>query len=196
MSHILLYGGSFSPPTKGHQKFAKGLSNSLTELGYDELWILPCYASFTGKTLANPKHRSQMCELAFGHLPNTKVCNFEIINKLHMESADVAELIIKSHKDTTFGFAIGVDSANTFHEWNGHEKLAEMMNFIVVERKGYESVKNAWYHHLPHRFISLNIPEVSSTAYRKYKKEGNVIEMRKILSDDVFEYIEKNHLFI
>src|SRR3990167_1143909 len=165
---VILYGGSFSPPTISHIAYAKSISSQLTKLGYDELWILPCFISFTGKKIYDPEHRVNMCKLAFIDIQNIKICDFEIKNKLEIESISIVKEIITAYPDIIFGFTLGIDSANTFTQWSGHKELSKLMEFIVVTRKGYDIIDDAWYNNAPHKLIYLDIPDISSTLFRNY----------------------------
>lgn len=188
---ILLYGGSFSPPTIGHRKFAEVLVRLISErkLPYDQLWIMPCYANFTGKTLEEPQHRMAMCELAFGGLKHTRICDFEIENQLCVQTIGVIRALKDRYPQYKFGFAMGADSAASFHTWDGHEELKELLSFVILSRKGYKKVQweGSYY-------ISCDLPRVSSTEFRECWKNKD-IKVHNIVSDDVYKYIVEQGLF-
>lgn len=63
-SRILLYGGSFDPPHKGHIEIARFIWENRDKLGLDEVWLLPCGAQ-EGKPLLSPfSLRVRMTQLA------------------------------------------------------------------------------------------------------------------------------------
>lgn len=192
---VLLYGGSFSPPTIGHITMAKKLSTMLDDLGYDEIWVMPCYASFTGKILVDSEHRLNMCKLAFKNIKSTKISDFEIRNKLNMETIDVVKKLIETYPDIKFGFVFGLDCISSFYEWTGHDELTRLCNFVIVNRKGYIDSKS-WYHDPPHKFIDIDIPEVSSTEFRKFKKLNDDTKIKQIIENDIYCYIIDNQLYL
>lgn len=132
---IGILGGAFDPITRGHIDVAKHVLNS--EVGIDEVWILPCYESMTKKQLKNSYHRLQMCQLAIKNEPNynIKICDFEIKNKLCCPTYDIILKFYESFdKENTYYFIIGMDNAIKIKSWENYQKLLEIMSFIVVSR--------------------------------------------------------------
>ena len=70
--NIGILGGSFDPITCGHIDLAKYVLNS--QYNIDQIWLLPCYKSLTGKKLQDSIHRLNMCELAIQNEPTYRGC--------------------------------------------------------------------------------------------------------------------------
>jgi len=192
---VLLYGGSFSPPTIGHSAIVKKLSTMIHDFGYDQLWVMPCFANFTGKKLVSPEHRLNMCKLAFEHINNVEVSDFEIRNQLNIQTIGVVNKLIETYPDTKFGFVFGSDCIGSFHDWDGHDQLIKLCDFVIINRKGYILHGDTWYQNPPHRFIDIDIPEVSSTKFRECRKSKDDEQVKQIIENNIYCYINDNELY-
>lgn len=201
---VLLFGGAFSPPTLVHIMCAKFLSRKLKELEYDQLWILPCYKSISGKKLVDSEHRLNMCKIAFSDIPNTIVCSSEITNKLE---TDVVKKFFEMHTETSFGFAIGMDTAHYLFEFQSNSDLLNSpLEFIVMDRNDYSNElfreeinkyciqqKRSVPKYIEHTGM---FPAMSSSQFRKYMAEKDETSAKEIVSDWVWKYVKDNILYI
>jgi len=211
---IALFGGAFDPITIGHIEVAKLVLD--TSKTFDEVWFMPCYQHMYNKEMAAAKHRLQMCNLAIEDA-RMKVFDFEIKHKLAGETYHtVKQLLGTDFAKHTYDFSmiIGMDNANTFHQWVNFEDLERMLRFVVVPRKGEtrdESVD--WYLHRPHIYLSPDnsIPQISSSKIREWLQTfyinalhggrqdeyHHVVDLlEKNLSLKVFDYIRSCELYV
>ena len=200
---VAIYGGAFNPITTGHIQVCKFLLNTTKE--FDEVWIMPAYHHMYGKEMVAPEHRLKMCELAAQADKRIKIFPFEIDNKLQGETY----YFVKKLKEETlneqynFSIVIGLDNANTFDHWVNYELLERLIRFVVIPRKGYKPIENAWYFKEPHIYLQEDPEgiEVSSSEVRgllgmsEFNAEDHKHLMTKICPE-VFEYIIKNKLYI
>ena len=72
-----IYGGTFSPPHKGHVEAAEAFSR---EMKLDKLLIIPTFVPPHKTTAddATPEQRLEMCRLAFSHIKNAEISDMEI----------------------------------------------------------------------------------------------------------------------
>lgn len=201
---VALYGGAFNPITKGHIQVAQFILN----IGeFDEVWLVPTYKHMYNKQMVSPEHRINMCNIASKIDGRIKIFDYEIKNELSGESYYlIKRLKLEEELNKCFNFSlvIGLDNANTFDKWVNYQELERMIRMVVVPRKGYKSIDNAWYFKEPHIFLSDNdsIMEVSSTEVRnrleKYYKEPNIESiphLLDIIDPMVFKYIIDNNLY-
>ena len=186
-----LFGGAFDPITCSHIKVAKECLKVV-----DEVWFLPCYKSYYDKKMSSPKDRIDMINLTLNNVKEKtlKLCDFEIKNKLVLQSYDMVKLFYEkfSNPNIKFYFIIGMDNANKIHTWDNFDDLTKMISFIVVGRSGYDGDDLInWYLKEPHIFIDTKF-EGSSTAIRNAIKAGI---KSKYVDDQVYEYIKLNRLY-
>lgn len=101
---IGIYGGSFDPVHNGHINAAKTF---MKELSLDKIIIVPAYCSPFKKGLAvtPSQHRLNMCNIAFGALPDFEVSNIEILREDEGYMSDtIAEIREIYPKDELFCF--------------------------------------------------------------------------------------------
>lgn len=207
---VAIYGTAANPIHLGHLQVAQFVLNTSGE--FDEVWILPAFKHMYHKNMVSPEHRLEMCKLAVEVDKRIKVFDYEIKNQLAGETYNLFKRL-KEEKELTekyqFSMIIGLDNANTFDKWVNFEELERMVRFVVVPRAGIERNNSDWYLKPPHIFLNnenTGIIDTSSTEIRKLlKKWKNSTDDEKIkinsqleylLGINVFEYIQKNNLYM
>lgn len=189
---IAYYGGSFDPITNGHIS----LCNYLIEQKIvDEVWIVPCHASYYGKKYADDVHRIEMCNITVtaNNNPQIKVCTVEIDNKLTGESFDIMSDLIKKYSDHQLHFVIGFDNAVKIVTWTNWDKLVSLLPFIIFPRKGYGIASNLWFLEKPHIFMKdYDANEISSSQFKLDIVKHKTCE---IVHKLVLDYIFINKLY-
>ena len=196
---IAILGGSFNPIHIAHIQLAQFVLNASGE--FDEVWLMPNFASLTGKELISAEHRLEMCRMAVKVDNRIKVFDYEIRNKLQGETY----YFFKKLKEETelnekyqFAMIIGLDNANSFDKWINYEELERMSRFIVVPRPGVTRNPDVdWYLQKPHIFLNKesSIMDVSSTLVR-IALINNSSDVMKYLDKDVHKYIIENKLYV
>lgn len=202
---IALMGGAFNPPTVGHLKVAQLVLN-IGKL-YDEVWLMPCFSHMHNKKMASVQHRLKMCELMASTDRRIRVFDFECANELGGETYQTVKKLLESDlaKENDFSMIIGMDNANTFHNWVNYKELEKLIPFVIVPRKG-EPIKLdvTWYRNAPHVFLKPDannqIPNISSTDIRAHRRDSFNDEcspfLKKYLTPEVLEYIMENGLYL
>lgn len=180
--HILIYGGSFNPPTKAHVAVVEAL---IANVVYDEIWVSPSYNHPYGKEMAGYDLRFHLCELAFGHLAESRVYvrAIEDVPAARTGAATLSSMYdclrrLKSVSDDEYSFVIGYDQALDISasKWVCSAELVDQFQAIVVPRGDDEVsavrvpwVFNRYTDHLDN-VVLPPLPEelrnVSSTAAR------------------------------
>ena len=71
--NILIYGGSFSPPTIAHQFIIESVSSLNC---FDQIWVMPCRDRVDKKPSSSEKDRLKMIEIMIAKCFNrSKVCS-------------------------------------------------------------------------------------------------------------------------
>lgn len=185
MLKIGILGGAFDPIHEGHIEVAQRVLNKGL---VDEVWFMPCFASMFGKKMTPALHRLKMVELAVETHPHMKAYDFEIRTKAENDTYTIMQQIKEELKDNDLYFIIGQDNANKIEFWGHSEQIMKEEKFIVIPRRGYPLIDNAWFYKPPHLFlkgIELRKP-ISSTLVRNTLLRG----VKPIdLNTQVYEYI-------
>ena len=176
---VAILGGAFNPITIGHIQAAQFILNTSKE--FDEVWIMPAYNHMNGKEMVSSEHRLEICKLAAKVDARIKIFDYEIRNQFSGDTYHtISKLILEEELNERYNFSlvIGLDNANTCQNWAGFDEVERMIRMVIVPRKGYEPISNAWYFKAPHIYLSAEstIIESSSTQVRdllKQRKQAN-----------------------
>lgn len=158
---VAIFGGSFDPPHKGHQRIVE---KAIEVLDIDKLIVVPAYLNpFKTSSLANAEQRLKWSHLLFDEIPNVIVDDYEIKEG----KSTTTEQSVK-HFNITYDvkyLIIGSDNLSTLTKWHQFQWLNSHISWVIVTRKGHplkvEGLKK-------YTTITLDA-EVSSTDIREYK---------------------------
>ena len=179
---IAVYGGSFNPPTKAHAAVVEAL---IAHGVYDEIWVSPSYSHPYGKEMAEYDLRFHLCELAFGHLAESRVRVRAIEDVPAARAGFVTPSSmygclshLKSISNDEYSFVIGYDQALDISasKWICSAELVEQFQALVVPRGDDEVsvIRVPWvFNHYTGHLANVVLPplpeelrNVSSTAAR------------------------------
>ncbi len=166
-----IYGGTFSPPHKGHIEAAEAF---VREIGLDKLLIIPTFIPpHKAAEEASPEDRLNMCRIAFSNIPNTEISDMEI--KRGGKSYTYLTLEELKDDDTELFFLCGTDMILTFDLWKRYEYIFSLATICYARRENDKE-------------ISLKIEE----KIEQYKKLGaNILEIKhevtEVSSTDIRE---------
>ncbi len=186
--NITLFGTSADPPTAGHQKIIKWLSE-------DSDWVAVWAADNPFKSQQTPlPHRAAMLQLLIRDIENPRDNisleqdlsswrTFETVEKAKLRWGDNAE----------YTLVIGSDLLHQLPRWYHVEELLKQVRLLVIPRPGYvindsslEEIKQLGG---KIAIASLTGLDVSSTAFRKQKDP-------ETLTPPVIAYIYREHLYV
>ena len=157
--NIAIFGGSFDPIHIGHEK----IINELSRIDYiHKLIVVPTYLNpFKKKYHINPESRFEILNQMYDINENILISDFEVKRKEATPSIITVEHFKKNFKPKKIFLIIGSDNLKTLHLWNQFNKLNKLVEFIVINRDGYE-VKNDII-----QFITIDINiNISSSELR------------------------------
>lgn len=135
---LLIYGGGFDPPHRGHLAV---FQMAWRKLKPDQGLIIPSFISPNkpeGHT-AGADHRMAMAELCFAKLENVEVSSLEIERGGSSYTVDtLLQLTEKFGSDAEFSLLLGADNLLTLKSWKDWEKLLKLCRFAVIPRAGCE----------------------------------------------------------
>ncbi len=196
---IGIFGGSFSPPHRGHLGAAKAF---LEEIDLDALFVIPAGIP-PHKTLkgdATSDQRVEMCRLTFGDLPKTEVLTMEIDRGGKSYTADTLRAL--SSPESDLFLLVGTDMFLTLDSWYCPEEIFSLATVALMRREGDENLseqitkKKRLYEekfeaHI--RFLKAPFLVISSEFIRSSIRNGEKIAAHVVPS--VEEYINRWQLY-
>ncbi len=138
---IVIYGGSFNPPHRGHIEAAYAVQERLKP---DKMLIIPASIP-PHKSLADGSpdaaERLELTRLAFADIPDAEVSDIEINREGKSYSADTLEQLMQLYPDAEFTFAMGSDMLLSFEQWYRFRFLLENMTLGVFCRSEGEDAR-------------------------------------------------------
>lgn len=184
---IIVFGGSFNPPTKAHVHIIKHL---LSLFEASKVIVVPVGDDYRKPELIAFEKRLEMLKIALDHMPNVFISSIES-NRGYQGTLRTLDDLSKEYED--IHFVIGSDNLRELDTWINYKELLARYPFIVMNRKGYmtEDDANELYKDLPHRFIFVDFNNISaSSTIRK-----NVRKNSHLLDPKVYQYIIDQKLY-
>ena len=195
---IGIYGGSFSPPHRGHISAVRGFSETVKP---DKLLIIPTYEP-PHKVLADgvsALDRLAMCRLAFTDIPHVEVSDLEILREGKSYTSDTLRALTAPNRK--LAFLIGTDMMLTLDAWHEPEVIFSLADLYCVRRESDADMtlaiarQDETYNENVGRTVRIletPIQEVSSTEIRESLSRG---ETPEYLTSEVFAYIRERGLY-
>ena len=202
MDKLLLYGGTFSPPHKGHINALRCAINAIKpDITFVEPTFIPPHKSVDEND--SPEHRLNMCRLAFEEFneygKTLFVDNWEILQGKKSFTLHTLE-----HFSTNFEITllIGTDMLMTFQDWHKPENICKLCKIAFMRREYIDSEKedkiqqqiNFLENKYDAKIFTIEMPalEISSTKIRDQLKQGIKPEF---IQNNVYKYIKKHNLY-
>jgi nicotinate-nucleotide adenylyltransferase len=180
---IVVYGGSFNPPTIGHAAVAKACFAYAQSIAAD-FWILPSGPRPDKQISTDPTLRLVSAMLA--DIPDGNkivVETFEMNKPGLTETYVTKKYVTKAYPDHDFTWVYGIDSVLTMNEWEGGSDIWHNDKLLVVNRPGYELDVLP-----PHAtMLSVEATNVSSTMLRERIKNNESYD--DLVSDSVYKVL-------
>lgn len=174
---LLVYGGSFNPPTLAHAEIASELMKKYK----CELLFVPVGDNYGKSGLISFEHRYNMVDII------AKKINAQISDIENNEEYLGTYHLLKTFKRDDVYFIMGADNLMSLNEWFNVDELVAEFKFIIVTRDNIKIDFNEFKH--PENFELYNTKlDVSSSLYRNEK-------CTHILDADVLKYIDDNKLY-
>lgn len=204
--NIGFFGGTFSPPHKGHLHSAKMF---LKECELDKLIIIPAKVSpfkTASQKTAEDFHRLNMTKLCFEGLCDEKfdfeVSDYEIAKDETSYTYLTVKHLLSQYPCCHLFMYVGCDMFLTLEKWKNyreifkecsiytHSRNKNELNLMNEQKNRYEKLYDARI------IISQDKPLcVSSTEIRNLLSQNNTETLKNLLTDEVFRYIMENRLY-
>ena len=181
---IALFGTSADPPTIGHEKILKELSD-----------IYSCVITYASdnpkkKHKENISFRNLLLKSLIKDINNPKIIfNQKISSQWAIESIEECKKIYDFSK---IDFVIGSDLITEIFSWKNFDKIIHAVKLLIIKREGYpiepKTLKMLKTNKVIFEISSLNIPNISSSMVRL---NNNYSYLPKSLID----IVKKNNLY-
>lgn len=135
---IGIYGGSFSPPHKGHREAARRFFRAA---GLDRLLVIPAFAAPNkhGVSTASPLHRLEMAKIAFSGMEfPCEVSSMEIERGGVSYTVDTLEKLARP--DRKLFLLCGSDMLLDFENWHCYRDILRLAELYCVRRENDPAV--------------------------------------------------------
>lgn len=184
---LILFGGSFNPPTIAHVEMAEILAKTYKEAN---LVITPVADHYKKPELMPFVNRYEMARLAFQHITACTISDYEQTTQTFLGTINTVEHFLK--QDNDIRVAMGFDLLKTLHTWISFDSLINKARFIVFDRQNNcdAFIKSSPYlSQYQNRFEIINIDIVVSSSYYRETLDATVIPM------SVSSYIDEQGLY-
>ena len=199
MKKIAMFGGSFNPPHMGHLELA---GKFIRELKLDKLLLIPVFTPphKTGRDMASPEHRLNMCRLLEKYNPKISASDIEIKRCGSSYTVDTLRALKKLYPDSILHLIIGADMFMSLQSWRNPEEICSIAKICTVSRNSDDVMMLKNHSRFLKRFgceaviLSEKVMTVSSTQVRQSLKSGESVE--NLVPPEVYDYIAENGLYI
>lgn len=135
---IGLFGGTFNPPHKGHERL---LETFYEQIRPDQMLIVPTKRPVHKicEDLALDEERLEMCRLAFS-APQYTVSSVEIDRQSDSYTVYTVRSLLAEHPDAQIYLLMGSDMFLSFHKWYRHRELLDACTLCVASRCGADDL--------------------------------------------------------
>ena len=196
---IVMFGGSFNPPHRGHRAAALAAEK---ELQPDQLLIMPDYLP-PHKVLAAgspaPEQRLTLCREGFSGIPNAEISDLELRRGGTSYTADTLRALSGEYPGARLTLLVGTDMLLTLDQWREPEFLLKTARIRAFPRERDDrAALEAKAAELRARFgadvalIDMKPLPASSTDVRAALAAGEGVEL---LTDRVYAAIVRERLY-
>ncbi|MFT5873042.1 MAG: nicotinate-nucleotide adenylyltransferase [Clostridium sp.] len=195
---MIIYGGSFNPPSLAHITLATQL---LRSLGAKELLFIPVGDHYKKKELVAACHRVNMLKLAIGQDSRLSVSTIEIDTQKRLYTIETLDKLKKRYPKSDLCFLMGTDNLRDITYWKDWERLISEYKIIVMDRgedtlwqvlddiKVLKSYKSSFI-----QIPGLLQSTISSTMIRNnIKAKRNIGHLTTV---EIVKYIKKENLYL
>ncbi|PLS19532.1 nicotinate (nicotinamide) nucleotide adenylyltransferase [Bacillus sp. M6-12] len=194
---IVVFGGSFNPPTNAHFGLAEQIIN---DYEVDTFLFMPVGDHYLKEGLLPASIRVDMLREACKENKAFKVSTIEVESSSQLPTIETLELLQKQYPNQPIWFVLGTDNLRDLPNWDRYQDILTHFHVLVLER-GDDKTSDIFTEveglkGLDSNIIAMN-EEVrttcSSTIVRNRLREGKRVQY--LIPEAVHDYIQKHHLY-
>ena len=185
---IGILGGTFNPVHIGHLILAE---EAREKLGLDKIIFVPVNLPphKDSQDIADAASRLRMLKLAVKANKYFGVSDVEIKRKGCSYTIDTIRIFKNKFPRDQFYFIIGSDLLKYLDEWKDLEEISKLVKFVTAARPGYP------LENIPPHFETLEIRAVDVSGFQVRQRIKENKSFRYIVSEAVFDFINKKRLY-
>jgi len=187
---VVIYGGSFDPPHKGHTALLRAAVRKMRPW---RVYVVPAFKSpFKGTAPVPFFDRFRMLKLALkaaGLTRGVKISRFEAGKKRVTRTFETIEYFRRLHPCSKLYFLLGSDCLAGFNRWKNSGRILNAAVLLAGARRGFQLKQHRG---VPFERLQGVFPEISSTSLRAALLSG---ENSRYVEVPVMRHIEKRGLY-
>ena len=192
MQKIGLFFGSFNPIHNGHLILA---NHFVEHTNLDQVWLVITPKSpFKQKQSMLPNYqRLELVYRATHDYPKLYPSDIEFGLPTPNYTSDTLAHLEEKHPGKQFVLLMGEDNLAHFHKWKNYEVILERHALYVYPRKDKKVIPEQFQNHPRITLVEAPEMQVSSSAIRKWIKEGKNI--RPLVPPKSWEYLDEMNFY-
>lgn len=188
---IVIFGGSFNPPTIAHYQIAKHI---LTQLDCQHFFFLPVGDYYPKKGLISSVHRVAMLKLMCQELKRASVSTIEVEANHVLTTFETLTQLQMKFPQETLAFVIGADNLEDLPNWVEYDKLIQNFKLIVFRRAdiNVDAIIKTQFKAFQNQFIILDSFEKMDVSSTKYREN---LDCSDLVLASVNQYVKKHQLY-
>lgn len=195
---IVIFGGTFNPPTRAHLDIA---TEALYYLDAEKVLFVPVSDLYKKDDVEISYHRVNMLNLAIGNFRRLEIDFTEVDSVKLTYTYETVEKIKSQYQDKELFLLIGADNLEDFKNWKNQRSIMENCSLLVVNRNNSsidEIIEsNEILTEFKDKVIEAPIEEIeiSSTEVRNRIASGELEGLENLVDKEVIDYIVENKLY-
>ena len=195
---IVIFGGTFNPPTRAHLDIA---TEALYYLDAEKVLFVPVSDLYKKDDVEISYHRVNMLNLAIGNFRRLEIDFTEVDAVALTYTYETVEKIKSRYQDKELFLLIGADNLEDFKNWKNQRSIMENCSLLVVNRNNSsidEIIEsNEILTEFKDKIIEAPIEEIeiSSTEVRNRIASGELEGLENLVDKEVIDYIVENKLY-
>ncbi len=131
---LLIYGGSFNPPHRGH---VDALRTAAEHLRPDEILVIPAGIpphKILAENSPSPEDRLRLCQLAFREIPGARISDLELRREGKSYTVDTLRELKERYPEAELFFLVGTDMLLYMEQWHQFREIFDLCTLAALPR--------------------------------------------------------------
>ena len=131
---LLIYGGSFNPPHRGH---VDALRTAAEHLCPDEILVIPAGIpphKILSEDSPSPEERLRLCQLAFREIPGVQISDLELRREGKSYTVDTLRELKGRYPEAELYFLVGTDMLLYMEKWHQFREIFDLCTLAALPR--------------------------------------------------------------